>query len=222
MPFEIYHLQITPEIIIMKKPRRIFITGIGTGIGKTIIAAILTEALQADYWKPVQAGNLHDTDSDFVRRMIANPVSEIHPETFRLTEPASPHAAAAADGIKIRLRDFHIPDTAHPLIIEGAGGILVPLNEKRLVIDLIRKLNTEVIIVIKNYLGSINHSLLTLEAARKNRLNITGLIVNGIPNQASEEIILKRSKLKLLGRVQQEEVVDRAMIQRNASRFSMI
>ncbi|HUM47410.1 MAG TPA: dethiobiotin synthase [Chitinophagales bacterium] len=204
----------------MSKQQTFFITGIGTDIGKTVAAAILVEALNADYWKPVQAGGLNDTDTDFVRRMISNQVSVIHPETFRLTAPMSPHAAAKIDGVKIRLKDFHLPKTKNTLIIEGAGGILVPLNEKRLVIDLIKKLNADVIIVIKNYLGSINHSLLTIEAAKSRNLNIAGLIINGEPNKSSEEIILKHSKLKVLGRVFPEKEITKAIISKYAVGFN--
>lgn len=203
----------------MSKQQTFFITGIGTDIGKTLAAAILVEALNADYWKPVQAGSLNDTDADFVRRMISNQVSVIHPETFRLTEPMSPHAAAKIDRVNIRLKDFHLPKTKNTLIIEGAGGILVPLNEKRLVVDLIKKLNAEVIIVIKNYLGSINHSLLTIEAAKSRKLKIAGLIINGEPNKASEEIILKRSRLKVLGRIFPEKEITKSIVRNYAVSF---
>ncbi|MEO6168614.1 MAG: dethiobiotin synthase [Chitinophagales bacterium] len=203
----------------MNKGQRIFITGIGTDIGKTLAATILVEALHADYWKPVQAGSLNDTDSDFVQRMISNEVSVIHPESFRLTEPMSPHAAAKIDGVKIRLRDFHLPHTNNTLIIEGAGGILVPLNEKLLVIDLIEKLDADVIIVIRNYLGSINHSLLTIEAAKSRKLKIAGLIINGEPNKASEEIILRHSNLPLLGRIFTETEITQAIISKYSEQF---
>lgn len=203
----------------MRRQRKIFITGIGTDVGKTVVSAILAEALQADYWKPVQAGNLEDTDSDFVRRMISNSLSIVHPETFRLTKPMSPHAAAKIDGVKIRLKDFVLPDTKNMLLIEGAGGLMVPLNDKRLVIDLIEKLNAEVIIVIKNYLGSINHSLLSIEALKRKNLKVRGLIFNGEPNKASEEIILRHSGLPLLGSILQEQEITKEQVRYYANNF---
>jgi dethiobiotin synthetase len=206
----------------MTKQRCFFVTGIGTGIGKTFISAILTEAWNADYWKPVQCGNLEDSDSHFVKRMISNSSSTIHPEGFRLREPMSPHAAAKAEGVKIHLKDFDLPETKRTLVIEGAGGILVPLNDKKLVIDLIKKLDTEVIIIIKNYLGSINHSLLTIEAAKKRKLKIAGIIFNGDPVPSSEEIILKHSKLPLIGRVMQEPVIDPSIVSKYATLFKAI
>lgn len=206
----------------MSKQRKLFITGIGTDVGKTVASAILAEALKADYWKPVQAGSLDNTDSDVVRRIISNSVSVVHSETYRLTQPMSPHAAAKIDGITIRLKDFKSPETQNTLIIEGAGGILVPLSNNKLVIELIEKLKAEVVIVISNYLGSINHSLLTIECALKRNLRIAGIIFNGEPNAASEEIILHYAKLRLLGRIQREQEVNREMVLKYAGQFSTI
>ena len=137
--------------------RPIFITGIGTGIGKTVVAAILTESLKADYWKPVQSGDLDNSDTMKVKSLISNDKTIFHSETFRLTHPFSPHKSAALDGIEISLNDFKLPETTNSLIIEGAGGLMVPLNDKDLMIDLIKKLNAEVVLVIQHYLGSINH-----------------------------------------------------------------
>lgn len=206
----------------MSKQRKLFITGIGTDVGKTVASAILAEALKADYWKPVQAGSLDNTDSNVVRRIISNSVSVVHSETYRLTQPMSPHAAAKIDGITIRLKDFKSPETQNTLIIEGAGGILVPLSDNKLVIDLIEKLKAEVVIIISNYLGSINHSLLTIECALKRNLRIAGIIFNGEPNAASEEIILHYAKLRLLGRIQREQEVNREMVLKYAGQFSTI
>jgi dethiobiotin synthetase len=200
--------------------QKFFITGNGTDVGKTIVAAIVCEALQADYWKPVQAGNLDHTDADFVKRMISHSKSVIHPETFRLTQPMSPHAAAKTDGVKIRLKDFQLPKTKNHLLIEGAGGLLVPLNQKRLVADLAKKLEAPLIIVCRLYLGSINHSLLTIEAAKRRGLKIEGIIFSGEPNEASEKIIQQHGRLKVLGRVNQEEFFDRDQIARYAAAFS--
>src|SRR3990172_7256718 len=127
--------------------RKLFVTGIGTGDGKTVVSAILTEALKADYWKPVQAGELDNTDTMKVQRLVSNKVSVFHPESYRLTGFMSPHAAATIDNVIIDFNNIQIPDTDKTLIIEGAGGLMVPLNDEQLVIDLIKYLNAEVVLV---------------------------------------------------------------------------
>lgn len=117
--------------------KRLFVTGIGTGIGKTVASAILVEALKADYWKPIQAGDLHQTDTMKVKSLITNNRSVFYPESFMLSKPMSPHAAAAYDNIKIKESDIIPPQHTNTLIIEGAGGLMVPLNKNLLMIDLI-------------------------------------------------------------------------------------
>jgi dethiobiotin synthetase len=158
--------------------RPIFITGTGTDVGKTLVAAIVAEALQADYWKPVQAGYENGTDSLWVQQMLSNKKSVIHPELYKLIMPASPHIAAAAEQKEIKIKKIiaHLPKTKNKLIIEGAGGLMVPLNNKELIIDLIKKLQAKVIIVSKNELGSINHSLLTAAVLKKEKINVAGWI----------------------------------------------
>ncbi len=158
----------------------IFITGTGTGVGKTLVASILVEALQADYWKPVQAGFSEDTDSLLVRRMISNNTSVIHPELYKLQMPASPHIAAREEHKKISIKHIadHFPNTKNTLVIEGAGGLMVPLNAKKFVVDLIKKLQARVIIISKNELGSINHSLLTAYVLQKEKIDVAGWIFN--------------------------------------------
>ena len=146
---------------------RLFVTGIGTEVGKTVIAAILTEALEADYWKPVQAGDLDYSDTHKVRDLVSHDKSVFHPETHALHHPMSPHAAAERDGVEISLDDFQLPQTENNLIVEGAGGLMVPLNSKDCIIDLIEKLDIEVVLVSRNYLGSINHTLLSVEGIAK-------------------------------------------------------
>jgi dethiobiotin synthetase len=174
--------------MIVSQPSVIFVTGIGTDVGKTLIAAIVTEALEADYWKPVQAGLDGITDSDWVLRSISNSQTRVHPETYRLRLAASPHIAAREEGIRINLA--HLCSQAHSiagplqqsegrgLVIEGAGGLLVPLNESELVIDFVEQLGGLVILVSRNYLGSINHSLLTAAVARSRSLRLAGWIFN--------------------------------------------
>nr|WP_294790394.1 dethiobiotin synthase [uncultured Mucilaginibacter sp.] len=176
------------------KEKPLFITGIGTGIGKTVVAAILTESLNADYWKPVQSGDLDNSDTIKVKSLISNSKTIFHPETYRLTQPFSPHKSAALDGVEIDLNTFEIPQTNNPLIIEGAGGLMVPLNNKDLMIDLIEKLNAEVVLVIQHYLGSINHSILSLQALYSRNIAVRAIIFNGESDTYSEEIIKKHSK----------------------------
>ena len=161
----------------------IFVTGIGTGIGKTVISAIIAEALQADYWKPVQAGYDDGTDSEWMSNMLSNSKSKIYPEVYRLKLPASPHLSAKDEGRTISSEkifsvyaQYIVP--GRRLIIEGAGGLLVPLNEHELVIDLVRKLNAKVILVSRHYLGSINHSLLTASLCRQKGIRVMGWIFN--------------------------------------------
>jgi dethiobiotin synthetase len=172
-----------------------FLTGIGTDVGKTIVSAALVEALQADYWKPIQAGDLDHTDTMKVRQLVANPHSVFHPERYQLNAPMSPHAAAAIDGVNIKLSDFSLPDTENTLIVEGAGGLMVPLNDYDTIIDLIERLQLPVILVSRHYLGSINHTLLSIEALKKRNLPIAGLIFNGAAQPPSEEAIEKIGRI---------------------------
>ncbi len=158
----------------------IFITGIGTGVGKTVVAAILAEALKADYWKPVQAGFGNGTDSIWVKKMLSNDNSIVHPETYLLKFPASPHISAYDEGLEISLEKIveTKPVTQNRIIIEGAGGLMAPLNKKEFGIDLIQKLNASVIIVSRNYMGSINHSILTAEMLKHKKIPVLGWIFN--------------------------------------------
>ncbi|ULQ54201.1 dethiobiotin synthase [Flavihumibacter fluvii] len=158
----------------------IFITGIGTGIGKTLVAAIITEALQADYWKPVQAGFSEGTDTEWVAERITNTKTCFHPEVYKLKLPASPHIAAREEGITIRLGAIidALPDSGQGLIVEGAGGLLVPLNDQEFVADLVLALGAKVVLVSRNYLGSINHSLLTADVCRSRGIDVAGWVFN--------------------------------------------
>ncbi|MFC5282730.1 dethiobiotin synthase [Pedobacter alpinus] len=178
-----------------------FVTGIGTENGKTVTAAILVEKLKADYWKPIQSGDLEQSDTLKVESLISNSNTKFHPETYRLTQPFSPHYSAQLDGVKIDLAEFNIPQTTNNLIIEGAGGLMVPLNNEDLIIDLIKKLGVEVILVSKNYLGSINHTLLSVEALNNRKIPIKGIIFNGEPNPATESIILKKTGLAVVAHI---------------------
>jgi dethiobiotin synthetase len=195
--------------------KRYFVTGIDTDSGKTLVSAILCEALQADYWKPIQAGLPRDADQ--VKGLISNPATTIHPERFLLKTPASPHASAKIDNIQIDLNDFQLPATKNNLIVEGAGGCLVPINDTHFIIDLIKKLDLEVILVANLYLGSINHTLLTIEALVRRAINIKGIVFNGEHNSESERIILKHSQLQLLCHIEKEKTIDKAIVKKYAS-----
>ncbi len=183
------------------KNQRYFVTGIGTGIGKTLISAILTEYLQADYWKPIQSGDLDKSDSLFIAKHISNSKSKIHPESYRFKNPLSPHAAAKLENTTISLDKIQLPSTENSLIIEGAGGLYVPLNQDDFIIDLIKKLEVPVILVSQIYLGSINHSLLSIAALKQYQIPIAGIIFNGDRNPETESIIEKHSQIPILGHI---------------------
>ena len=200
--------------------KRIFVTGIGTEIGKTFISAVVCEAMLADYWKPVQAGELDDLDSLWVRDFISNDVTEFHTEKYLLSEPMSPHAAARIDGINIKLDDFVVPKTDNTLIIEGAGGLMVPLNDKGdMIIDLIPKVADEVILVSQNYLGSINHTLMSVELLKQRDIPIMGIVFNGDPNLETENVILKYTGLKCLGKIPMADSDIKEFIKEQAGRI---
>ena len=169
----------------------IFVTGIGTGVGKTFISAILARALEADYWKPIQAGFDEGTDSEWVAGMLTGTQSVVHPEVYKLAMPASPHIAAREEGIRINIDEItkRIPANNRTLIVEGAGGLLVPLNESEFVADLIKALDAKVILVSRNYLGSINHSLLTARVCREMQIPVIGWIFNDQYLNYEEEIV---------------------------------
>ncbi|WP_426329746.1 dethiobiotin synthase [Pedobacter sp. R-06] len=189
-----------------------FITGIGTGIGKTLISAVLTEKLKADYWKPIQSGDLNTSDSITIHSLISNTQTVIHPESYRLTQPLSPHLSARLDGIEIDLNKINMPLTNNDLIVEGAGGLMVPLNEKELIIDLIKKLNIEVILVSQNYLGSINHTLLSVNLLKQYEIPIKGIIFNGDENVETERYIQQYAKIKKLGIIPNFSNIDKEKV----------
>lgn len=192
-----------------------FVTAIDTDSGKTLASAILCEALQADYWKPVQAGLPRDTDT--VQSLVSNRRTRFHRERYALQTAASPHAAAKTAGVTISLSDFTPPPTGGNLVIEGAGGCLVPLNDTEFVIDLAPHLNCRVIVVADLYLGSINHTLLTMECLRNRNVDVAGIVFNGESNPESERIILHHSQVPCLLKVAREPVVDRSVIIRYAT-----
>ena len=197
---------------------KLFITGIGTDVGKTIASAIITEALEADYWKPVQAGDLQNSDSQKVKSFLSNEKTVIHPNSYALNTPASPHLAAELDGIVIDLKKIIEPKTENHLVVEGAGGVFVPLNSNDCVIDLIQS-DYKVIVVSRHYLGSINHTLLTIEAMQNRKIAVAGIVFSGNENKATEEIILSKTGVKCIGRIEQEPYFDKNVIKEYADRF---
>lgn len=192
-----------------------FVTGIDTDSGKTLVSAILCEALGFDYWKPIQAGA--PKDSDTIKAWL--PTVLIHPEAHILKTPASPHAAAKIDAVMIDPAKIVLPKSANGLIIEGAGGCLVPLNETDFVIDLVPILNAEVILVADLYLGSINHTLLTVNLLQSRKYRIRGIIFNGESNPESERIILKHSGYPCLLRIAKEQHITTNTIKRYAEQI---
>jgi dethiobiotin synthetase len=199
--------------------KRIFVTGIGTDVGKTVTSAILAEALHADYWKPVQTGSFFSTDADKIRKYVSNPKTVIHPESFILKQYMSPHAAAELEGQHISLDKINVPQTENNLIIEGAGGLMVPLNDREFIVDIITKIDAEVVLVIQNYLGSINHSILSIDALRSRKIPVLGIVFNGPPHKLSEDIILSYGGNRCLGRINKESVINKEVVSKYAALF---
>jgi dethiobiotin synthetase len=186
-----------------------FITAIGTDSGKTLISAIFTEMAGCGYWKPIQAGFPRDTET--VQELVSNERCHFYKEQYLLQTPASPHFAAALDNVQIRVEDVVLP-TDDILVIEGAGGLLVPINDEEVIADLIPALNAQVILVSNLYLGSINHTLLTVEELKRRNLKVKGIIFNGPSNPASEDIILKKSGYACLLKIPQLDIVDKEVV----------
>lgn len=205
----------------IKFPTQIFVTGIGTGVGKTLASAVLCEALQADYFKPVQCGNLENSDTDFVRSHITNTVSKTHAETYRLIEPASPHFAALKENTQIEIEKIQLPATTNKLIIEGAGGILVPINEELVMFDLIEYFKLPTLVVMRNYLGSINHTLLTCQFLEERGVELIGIIASGNNYNDNEEIIQHFTQLPIIGRIDEAEIIDKKFVSSQAAKLKL-
>ena len=168
------------------------------------------------YWKPIQAGLPRDTET--VQSLVSNYKCHFHKEQFLLHTPASPHYAAQVDGVRIRVEEMRLP-SEDILVIEGAGGLLVPINDEEVIADLIPKMNAEVVLVSNLYLGSINHTLLTVEELKRRKLKVKGIIFNGEPNAASEEIILKKSGYSCLLRMPKLDVVNKETVRTYAEKL---
>ncbi len=192
--------------------KKYFITGIGTDVGKTVAASIITEALEADYWKPIQAGDLDNSDTLKVKALVENTNTVFHTEAYKLMHPMSPHAAAERDGIEINLQSIKLPATQNHLVVEGAGGLLVPLNRKETILDLISQLGIEVILVSRHYLGSINHTLMSIELLKQKGLSIKGILFNGSENKDTESIITDMTGIPVLGRIEELDELNKGVI----------
>lgn len=204
----------------MNKHHQYFISGIGTDVGKTVVSAIVSEALEATYWKPIQAGDLDNSDSIKIKNLTENVT--VLKEGVKLSQAMSPHAAARIDGVKLGVLDFSLPKIDGNFIVEGAGGLMVPLNSDGLMIaDIIEEFKLPVIIVSRHYLGSINHTLLTVEVLKNRGVVIKGIVFVGQENRDTEEIILSTTGLKMIARIPEVKVITKEFIKEQANLFSL-
>ncbi len=195
-----------------------FVTGISTDVGKTIAAAIITEALKADYWKPIQAGDLNFSDTHRIKQLVLNDISQYHDNSYALNTPMSPHAAATLDDIQIDLENIKRPKTKRDLVIEGAGGILVPLNETATIADLAQPTD-KIIIVSRHYLGSINHTLLTIAYLKQRGFSNLAILFSGAEHPTTEAIIRSKTQVPVIGRIDEEPYFDQRVIREYADLF---
>lgn len=199
--------------------QRYFITGIGTEVGKTVASAIVTQALEADYWKPIQAGDLHFSDTDKVKALVSNPKTQYHPNSFMLKTPMSPHAAAEIDGVNIQAELICTPKSTNTkIVVEGAGGLLVPINDTETILDLIQPTD-KIILVSRHYLGSINHTLMSVEILKSKGFQNIGILFNGEENKTTEEIITKKTQASFLGRIEELPSISSEEISKQAKRL---
>ena len=197
--------------------RTYFVTGISTEVGKTIASAVITEALEADYWKPVQAGELDNCDTKKVEELVSNSKSKFHPNSYALQTPMSPHASAKIDNVSIDIKKIVNPKTKNHLVIEGAGGLLVPLNNKHTILDIIKP-DYKVIVVSRHYLGSINHTLLTVNLLKEKGFDVS-IIFSGNEHKTTEDIIKKMTKITVIGRIEEEPFFDTTVVKEYADLF---
>jgi dethiobiotin synthase len=198
----------------------VFVTGTDTGVGKTLACAVLARAWGADYWKPVQTGLAEEAgDTATVTELAGLDADRAHAPRHEFAAPLSPHAAAALEGARIGLDDFTLPRTSRPLVVEGAGGVLVPLNDTELMIDLIARLGLPAVVVARSTLGTINHSLLTLEALRARRIAVNGVILNGPPSAGNRAAIERFSQVRVLAEIPTLDRLDPAAVAALAARI---
>jgi dethiobiotin synthetase len=194
----------------------VFVTGTDTEVGKTVVAAALTLGLDAYYWKPIQAGLAPPTDTESVRRWTGLPEERFLTETYRLREPMSPHAAAELEGVEIelgRLLATELP-TDRPVVIEGAGGLMVPLNRSTLMIDLAEALAVPVVLVARTSLGTLNHTLLSISELRRRSIPLLGVVLNGEEHESNRKAIEEYGAIRVLGRVPPLDAIDATSLRR--------
>jgi len=194
-----------------------FVTGISTEVGKTITSAIIAESFMADYWKPIQSGDLDNSDTHKVKALISNTTTKFHPNSYALKIPISPHASAALDGITIAIDNIQLPQTDNHLVIEGAGGVLVPLNDHQTILDIIAP-DFKTIVVSRHYLGSINHTLLTVNCLKQRGFDVA-IIFSGKEHPTTEQIIHKMTNVPIIGRIEEEKEFTPEIIRKYAEQF---
>ena len=194
--------------------KKYFVTGIGTSVGKTIVSAVLVKLWNAEYWKPIQSGDLESSDSLMLRALVGNELI-VHPERYKLNTPASPHYSAEVDGVEISIQDFQLPETSGNLIVEGAGGMFVPINDQEFIIDLAEHLDLPVILVCSDYLGSINHSLLSFHSLNERGITVGYIVLNGEFKESSRRILIKNKPAgSKIMEIPQLETVDAAGLEK--------
>ncbi len=202
--------------------RGFFVTGTDTDVGKTVVSAWLLAHLDACYWKPVQAGTEPETDTQLVRRLAEVPEDRILPEVYVLKEPLAPHEAARREGVSIDMAKLIGPQDDRLLIVEGAGGLLVPLNEQDYVIDLIEDLNLPVILVARSTLGTLTPPLLSLEALRRRGLVVAGVVINGPESPHNRAAIERYGKTQVIAEIPRLHTVTRSALRQIAPEFDLL
>ncbi len=202
-------------------PKKIFITGTDTDVGKTVVSAILMAGLKAAYWKPIQSGQDDMTDTAWMRSVTGLPDEYFIPESYLLSQPLSPHASASHDGVQIELKAFNLPDdeTYPCLIVEGAGGVMVPLNKNYFMVDLMKFLDLPVLLVARSTLGTINHTLLTLELLRQNGLEVFGVVMNGPKNQINKNAIEFYGNINVIAEVDRLSPINFQALEKAYNRY---
>ncbi len=182
-------------------PQRMFVTGTDTGVGKTLVSGMLAARIDAAYWKPIQTGAVEETDSSWIARICGLPRERLFPEEYLFADPVSPHLAAYREGKRIEISRVFWPESEFPVLAEGAGGLMVPLNQEEYMIDLMSYLNAPVLVVARSGLGTINHTLLTVDRLRSSGLRVFGVVLNGVRNRDNREAIEKMGRVKVLAEV---------------------
>jgi dethiobiotin synthetase len=200
------------------KQKALFVTGTDTNVGKTLVSAILTLGSKGKYWKPIQTGS--DIDSVWIKGATELSDEHFFPETYKLTEPLSPHAAAEIDGVTIATSDINLPAHSNGdlLIVEGAGGLLVPINKHDFMADIIKRLGLPAILVARSGLGTINHTLLSLRLIHQLKIPLLGVVLNGERNRGNKAAIEKYGRVEVIAEIEPLASLDRAALQETFNR----